>query len=169
VRPANTVECRMSESALHCLQHAQHARSALRRSAGWMLAWPSERSWWSSRQRMVMTWMAWIGPEIPEYSARVWAGVPIWDCVWPVPRAVNTDQLEASCGFPQSKSLAETKFLPRGVHAAVNMVERCRLLFDHRGCVRVGCSCVTKATDQRGVLHFPTSLNNSFSWYGTGW
>jgi len=51
VRPANTVECRMSESAgfnqqaLHCLQHAQHAqhaRSALRRSAGWMLAWPSE-------------------------------------------------------------------------------------------------------------------------------
>lgn len=75
-----------------------------------------------------MTWMAWIGPE---YSARVWAGVPIWDCV---PRAVNTDQLEASCGFPQSKSLAETKFLPRGVHAAVNMVERCRLLFDHRGC-----------------------------------
>jgi hypothetical protein len=25
---------------------------------------------------MVMTWMAWIGPEIPEYSARVWAGVP---------------------------------------------------------------------------------------------
>jgi len=35
--------------------------------------------------------------------------------------------------------------------------------------VRVGCFCVTKATDQRGVLHFPTSLNNSFSWYGTGW
>jgi hypothetical protein len=32
VRPANTVECRMSESAgfneqaLHCLQHAQHAQ-----------------------------------------------------------------------------------------------------------------------------------------------
>jgi hypothetical protein len=31
-----------NKQAIHCLQHAQHARSALRRSAGWMLAWPSE-------------------------------------------------------------------------------------------------------------------------------